>query len=468
VPDAVAPGSIATAVGTGLATSTQSASTLPLPTSLGGTTVTVNGTAAPLFFVSPTQINFQVPRETPPGNATVIVRQGNTAGPAFSFTVLASAPGIFTFGTNQAVAAKADGSIITPQNSAGANSVIVPYLTGQGPVDNPVPDGGPSRAQPLAVATLPASATIGGRNAEILFLGLTPGVVALLQANLRVPNLGPGNHPVVVTIGGRGSNNPAPVLAVDASGAASQLTRLGSVDTGRENLSVAVRGNFAYVCGNGVSIVNVSHPAQPQFLNLNGQGGGVCHVLDNLLVAVRGGNPSSLAVFSLDNAENLASGRAFLSTLWFEFFTAAPMRIFRQHGELYSVNLSNPASLRARRQQAIPRTNTLNCGAVAGSTALVVGNTQSWTSPGDFATQNTFTAPSCVSLGGGFFAFNSFWPPEDRNSTRIVLVDARDPNNPALAGDIAVPSLAEHGLRVAGERLYAATLSGLTLYRINR
>src|SRR5262245_47388529 len=57
----VAPGTIASAFGTRLATAIESAREQPLPTSLAGTTVRVNGELAPLFFVSPTQINFLIP-----------------------------------------------------------------------------------------------------------------------------------------------------------------------------------------------------------------------------------------------------------------------------------------------------------------------------------------------------------------------------------------------------------------------
>src|ERR1700734_1865237 len=60
----VAPGSLASVFGTGLANATDSASGLPLTTSLGGTSVSVAGTLAPLLYVSATQINFQVPSGT--------------------------------------------------------------------------------------------------------------------------------------------------------------------------------------------------------------------------------------------------------------------------------------------------------------------------------------------------------------------------------------------------------------------
>jgi hypothetical protein len=65
----VAPGSLAALFGSAMATQIASASTLPLPTTLGGVTVKMNGINAPLFFVSPNQINLQVPSGVNAGTA---------------------------------------------------------------------------------------------------------------------------------------------------------------------------------------------------------------------------------------------------------------------------------------------------------------------------------------------------------------------------------------------------------------
>src|SRR6266849_886924 len=77
----VAPGSMISIFGTGLSTKTVQASSLPLPIILEGTTVTVSGLAVPLFFVSPGQINAQVPFQVSAGSAQLIVRNssGSTA-----------------------------------------------------------------------------------------------------------------------------------------------------------------------------------------------------------------------------------------------------------------------------------------------------------------------------------------------------------------------------------------------------
>src|SRR5438876_5231575 len=69
----VAPGSVISILGTNLAASTAGSSSVPLPTTIVGTSVLVNGTPAPLFFVSPSQINAQLPYEIQPGPATLVV-----------------------------------------------------------------------------------------------------------------------------------------------------------------------------------------------------------------------------------------------------------------------------------------------------------------------------------------------------------------------------------------------------------
>src|SRR5262249_38429525 len=69
----VSPESIVAAFGSRLATQTASATAQPLPTNLAGTTVRVNGELAPLFYVSPGQINYLTPPRIPPGVPSVVV-----------------------------------------------------------------------------------------------------------------------------------------------------------------------------------------------------------------------------------------------------------------------------------------------------------------------------------------------------------------------------------------------------------
>lgn len=76
-----------------------------------------------------------------------------------------------------------------------------------GAVSNPIPSGAPALGSPLSLTLASTTATIGGANAEVLFSGLAPGFVGLLQVNIRIPNVAAGNQPLVVTIGRVASNS---------------------------------------------------------------------------------------------------------------------------------------------------------------------------------------------------------------------------------------------------------------------
>jgi uncharacterized protein (TIGR03437 family) len=210
----VAPGSIISIFGSNLATSPAVASSTPLPTALLTTSVTINTISArpsagaiPLYYVSPTQINAQVPFETPTGTATLAVTVNGVSTPAVTFPVAATAPGIFLYGANRAVAVNPDGSINASDHPAKPGDVIVVYMTGQGAVNNPIPTGATALGSPLSATLATTTATIGGTNAEVLFSGLAPGFVGLLQANIFVPSVAAGNQPLVVTIGGAASQS---------------------------------------------------------------------------------------------------------------------------------------------------------------------------------------------------------------------------------------------------------------------
>jgi len=201
-----APGAVLSVFGESLARDLVVAGGFPLPTSLGGVTATVNGIPAPLFFVSATQINLQVPYEAAPGKATLDLSIDGVNKARIDFQIAPSSPGIFLHSTDRAVAQNQDFTLNSPQNPAPSGGVLIAYMTGQGAVDIPVGTGQAAPTDSLSQAILPARATIGGLDAPLLFLGLTPGLVALLQANLLVPDLPPGDYPLVVTIDGVDSN----------------------------------------------------------------------------------------------------------------------------------------------------------------------------------------------------------------------------------------------------------------------
>ena len=190
-----------------------------LPATLGGFRVLVGGRAMPLLAIIPlspsgTQINAQLPYEVAPGNTQVTVEQNGAASAPFAITVQASAPGIFVFGNNRAVAQNIlpDGTatLNTADNPVPAGDYIILYLTGQGPLDNPVATGAPASGSPLSVATLPYSAMLGSTEIPIAFLGMTPGYISLAQANIQIPrDTPPGTYTLAVKIGTATSNGPS-------------------------------------------------------------------------------------------------------------------------------------------------------------------------------------------------------------------------------------------------------------------
>jgi len=206
--DRVAPGSIASLFGAGFSELTLQPSAAPLPTILGPVSVTVNAIRAPLFFVSPNQINIQIPTGIDTGDADVVVNiTGQPPRMPARIRVLRASPGIFFHSGNRAVAQNQDFTLNAPDNPAPPGGVIILYMTGQGPLSRFLQSGVAALSFPLSEATLPSSATIGGKPAAIHFLGMTPGLVGVLQANLGIPDLPPGDYPVVVTIDGVASNS---------------------------------------------------------------------------------------------------------------------------------------------------------------------------------------------------------------------------------------------------------------------
>jgi len=205
--DAIAPGSLISLFGTNLAATTAKATATPLPLSIADTSVTINGLVAPLLYVSPGQINAQVPFGVPAGQATVVVRTQGTLSQPMAIQVQTAAPGVFTNAKGLAAAIDPDGSPNSVQNPAPAGGVVLVYFTGQGPVATPVDDGAAPPPGPPIAATSQFTASIGGMPAEVRFAGLAPLYPGVAQLNVKVPALAAGVYPLVVYVGGTSSNS---------------------------------------------------------------------------------------------------------------------------------------------------------------------------------------------------------------------------------------------------------------------
>jgi uncharacterized protein (TIGR03437 family) len=189
------------------------ATSVPLSTTLGGTQVLVNGTPAPLLFVSPMQINAQAPFETPVGTPVqVAIVAGGLSSLPVIVTFNTYAPAVFLYPrtaiSTDPVITHADNTLVTPSSPAHAGEVVTIWATGGGPLNNQPMDGAAGPTSPLATTVDTPTVTIGGAAGTVQFSGLTPGFVGLLQINVQLPatlpaGMGtPPSLPVVITFPG--------------------------------------------------------------------------------------------------------------------------------------------------------------------------------------------------------------------------------------------------------------------------
>jgi uncharacterized protein (TIGR03437 family) len=230
LPNGAVPGALATVFTlsqSGVAQ--QWAATLPLPTTLGGVSVAVGGTAtyansawtysstgsvlAPLLYVSPTQINFQMPLGIQGELVPIQITYPNGTNLLTSVSAGTTDPGIFTLTsvpTGPGAVLNQDNSVNLGGNPAARGSVIQIFATGAGATTPSLASGSPAPASgsPLVFTQVQPTVTIGGRNAVVQFSGMAPGFVGVWQINAVVPQsaaLG-ATVPLVVTAGGVASN----------------------------------------------------------------------------------------------------------------------------------------------------------------------------------------------------------------------------------------------------------------------
>ena len=201
----ISPGGVMTLYGTGFPTTAATASGPPFPATLGGVGVTVNGTAAPLYSVTSTQISALVPFEATGSSATIVATVGTTKSNSVTVPLAATAPGIFSIpanGISSAAALHANYSIINATNPATQGEIISIYLTGLGATNPPVKDGVAAPGSlPLAQITGPIAIYVGGMQVpsnQIYYAGLTPTLAGLYQVNFKIPNVPAGNVDVAV------------------------------------------------------------------------------------------------------------------------------------------------------------------------------------------------------------------------------------------------------------------------------
>jgi uncharacterized protein (TIGR03437 family) len=191
------PGMLLSVSGSNLANSTATVGNGTIaPYTLGGVTATVNNIAAPLLYVSPNQINLQIPYEAGAGPSVLgIDNNGQVAG--FPIQISPSAPGIFVDGSGN----------VSPNATVQQGGYGIVFFTGAGEVSNSRATGSaPSAtASPASLGTpsLPLTITVGGTPALIQYSGEAAGKFGTMQVKFIVPpSTPPGDQQVVVTVGG--------------------------------------------------------------------------------------------------------------------------------------------------------------------------------------------------------------------------------------------------------------------------
>lgn len=233
-----APASNCTTGDTAFGSQTVNNSQVPVPTVLGDIQVNFNGTLAPLFYVSPAQINFYVPSNAPQSGTALIEVSLKSTGQVIAAGQAAMSnvsPGIFmqafTSSTRQAAVLNEDNSVNSSTNPAQRGHLIQIYATGQGLIPGMPADGVPPATQVTVPATLtnvligsclvtdgstqscpnqPGDVSSGGK--WIPFSGLSPNYPGVLQVNAQIPMATVPNQPAIlkVVIHGTASSDPLP------------------------------------------------------------------------------------------------------------------------------------------------------------------------------------------------------------------------------------------------------------------
>jgi len=189
---ALAPGALLSLFGENLSPLNVATRELPLPTALGESCLQVNGLPVPMLFVSPKQINAQLPF-TIEGNATLVLRTPGGVSDTLNILISPAAPSVFRArlaGLDAEVATVVrhrNGELATLSNPIHRGDRIMIFLTGMGRTSPAIDAGSPAPAQPPAQTVVVPNVTLGGVPLGIEFAGLAPGQVGVYQINAVVP-----------------------------------------------------------------------------------------------------------------------------------------------------------------------------------------------------------------------------------------------------------------------------------------
>jgi len=187
---AVAPGSIVSIFGSGLANDFVQGPSAPLPQVLGNVTARIGARLLPLLFVSPEQVNAYLPSDLADGEYTVAVKNGAMPDINGKVKIVRNAPGIFGQLIGEqfvAAAQRPDGTLAVPERPAKRGEQLVFMGTGFGAYQRTVVDGFPVAENPPNPVRMPAEILIGDGVYQADFVGAAPGMVGVTLIRFTVP-----------------------------------------------------------------------------------------------------------------------------------------------------------------------------------------------------------------------------------------------------------------------------------------
>jgi uncharacterized protein (TIGR03437 family) len=221
----VTPGALVSIFGGGFSNTTASAPNSHLPSILGDVSVGFNGLPGALLYVSPSQLNVQVPWDIQAqgvGNGIVHVTVSGPNGNAQAdVPFIAAAPAIFRMpNSNRAVAFNSDGSLVAPSGSvpgvdahpARAGDIIAILGTGFGSV-TPIIRIGENSTDTSRTADRPVTVRIAGTPVQVVFAGLSAELVGVDQLKVRVPE-GVAGDSVQLIVAGSTTSDPGTRISI--------------------------------------------------------------------------------------------------------------------------------------------------------------------------------------------------------------------------------------------------------------
>jgi uncharacterized protein (TIGR03437 family) len=216
ITNSYAPGELVNLYGN-FGVSSQTASSLPISTTLNGVQVFVNGQAAPVYLVSQSQISAFIPYELAGENfATFQVAVNGSKSNSVTVYVGNSAPGIYTLnesGIGAGAILHSNYSEVSDSSPAAAGETVIMFLDGLGPVTPQVADGAAAPSSPVSNSVEAADISVfladsvNFEEAQVSFAGLAPGFAGLYQINFAVPSSGLANGEAFIALGTNEAEN---------------------------------------------------------------------------------------------------------------------------------------------------------------------------------------------------------------------------------------------------------------------